>query len=241
MIRVIWTYWEGRRSALVAACIASWCEHMPDWEIHVLNDRDVEEKGFPLPTFYRQLSPQLKSDVARLMLLCASGGLWLDATVFLKGPIQWPEHVDRLPYWGCLYKAEHPESWLLLAANANDAHMCLWRDSFIQLLHARFPNVPYYCIYDAFKGLARSSAAFRKTFEALPLQAVTQGNGLYSIFRPLSMHRVNFIKLTSTDRILHRFLCFPSVYVIGVVFLLALLILRGLSRNLRGDVPSGKM
>jgi hypothetical protein len=88
--RVLWTYWkEGQLPPIVQACILTWQRFHPDLRIQVVTPATVT-------TFLPDLhlgglqwldSPARESDVVRLHLLAAYGGVWLDASCLLAAPL----------------------------------------------------------------------------------------------------------------------------------------------------------
>lgn len=91
--RIIWQYWaQGYEQVpeVVRTCLDSVDRWAGDYKIIRLSDANLAEY-IAIPTFVQQkrkvFSVAHFSDLLRLMLLKAYGGVWLDATVFLSGPI----------------------------------------------------------------------------------------------------------------------------------------------------------
>jgi hypothetical protein len=91
--RIIWQYWSqgyGQVPEVVRTCLDSVDRWAGDYKIIRLSDANLAEY-IAIPTFVQQkrkvFSVAHFSDLLRLMLLKAYGGVWLDATVFLSGPI----------------------------------------------------------------------------------------------------------------------------------------------------------
>lgn len=91
----IWICWlQGEENAptLVKQCISSVRKYMSDYNIHIITASNLEEY-IQLPTYILEkwrrgiISNTLASDLIRTELLIKYGGLWLDATVLLTGPI----------------------------------------------------------------------------------------------------------------------------------------------------------
>ncbi|PCJ95201.1 MAG: hypothetical protein COA52_04060 [Hyphomicrobiales bacterium] len=89
----MWFLWlQGWQSApaLVKECFKSWemCNHEFDVIfVDIQNLRELVEIEIP-DKIFNQLSPQLQSDVIRLALLNAYGGVWADATTFCTKPLK---------------------------------------------------------------------------------------------------------------------------------------------------------
>ena len=126
--RTIWSYWqqgEERAPGLVQLCLESWRRLNPGWRIVVLDERSLSDfAGIAgvVNLDRSDITVQKVSDLARLCLLREHGGVWTDATVFCRVPLnEWlPEYaatgffafanpgVDRLL-----------SSWFLAAARDN--------------------------------------------------------------------------------------------------------------------------
>lgn len=82
--KIIYTFWhEKELPPLIKKCIESWKRHCPDYEIRVLN--------YDNTTFYKHSadSHQRHSDFVRLDKLYETGGIWIDASVFLNQSLDW--------------------------------------------------------------------------------------------------------------------------------------------------------
>jgi hypothetical protein len=96
--KIIWTYWHSDdRPKLVEKCIESWRKHNPDWDIRVLSDTTVHQwlPGFDHNGYDLQAH---KSDMIRLMLIDKYGGVWSDASVALREPLQLPD-IEFVGYY----------------------------------------------------------------------------------------------------------------------------------------------
>ena len=100
--RTIWIFWEqGWENApeLVKHCLRSWEYCNPGWTIHAL-----DRENYSAFADLRDLAPapnddftvQCLSDVLRLSLLAAHGGIWVDATCLCLRPLdEWLfDHLD---------------------------------------------------------------------------------------------------------------------------------------------------
>lgn len=91
--KIIWQYWaQGYEQVpeIVRQCLDSIDRWAGDYKIIRLSDTNLSEY-LDIPVFVQQKRSLFSiahfSDLLRLMLLKAYGGVWLDATVFLSGPI----------------------------------------------------------------------------------------------------------------------------------------------------------
>ena len=94
--KVIWTCWlQGEEQAplLVQRCLKSLREHCKDYDVRVIDERNVKEY-VTLPDYIEEkyqkgiISRTHYSDLIRLELLDRYGGIWIDSTFLL---------TDRLP------------------------------------------------------------------------------------------------------------------------------------------------
>lgn len=98
--RIIWQYWaQGYEDVpdVVRSCLESVDKYAADYTVVRLTDENLSEY-LDLPDFVQQkrgvyFSRAFFSDLLRLMLLKTYGGVWMDATVFMTGPIpkRWEE------------------------------------------------------------------------------------------------------------------------------------------------------
>ncbi|MDR2962874.1 MAG: capsular polysaccharide synthesis protein [Bacteroidales bacterium] len=94
--KIIWQYWHQgvseQTSKIVAACLTSVQQHKGECEVIVLNKNTVWDY-ITLPDFvFEKLDKNgfrlaELSNLIRLNLLSAYGGVWLDATMYLTAPI----------------------------------------------------------------------------------------------------------------------------------------------------------
>lgn len=97
--KIIWQYWAqgyDQVPEVVHQCLNSVDRWAGDYKIIRLSDANLSEY-LDIPDFVQQKRSTYSlahfADLLRLMLLKAYGGVWLDATVFLSGPI--PEHYSK--------------------------------------------------------------------------------------------------------------------------------------------------
>lgn len=96
--KIIWQYWgQGTQPdqlpTLVKLCFASVDKFKQDYQVIRLDEQSVREY-LDLPDFVweKKKNPQFKpaffADLIRLALLDVYGGVWIDATVLLTGPLE---------------------------------------------------------------------------------------------------------------------------------------------------------
>ncbi len=116
--KIIWIYWDqGEENApfLVKQCIASWRFHNPEWEVRVLDKvllRDtIDLEGLDLRP---DITLQALSDVIRVKILLAHGGVWADASLYCVKPLN---------AWLQNYYVDH---FFAFASDRNDRLMTTW-------------------------------------------------------------------------------------------------------------------
>lgn len=90
--RVIWSYWHTRElPPVVAACVANWRRHAPDYDIRVLHPGVIAEAldGQPMPESFDTWAAYRQADWLRVALVGRHGGLWMDASLFLTRSPDW--------------------------------------------------------------------------------------------------------------------------------------------------------
>lgn len=101
--RIIWQYWAqgyGNVPAVVRRCLDSVDHFASDYTIIRLSDSNLSDY-LDVPEFIQTKRAQMTvahfSDLLRLMLLKTYGGIWMDATILLTGPI--PEEYARQDFF----------------------------------------------------------------------------------------------------------------------------------------------
>ncbi len=93
--KIVWLFWSqglDQAPAIVGACIQSWKEQNPGWDVRVIDDNNLSHHT-ALRTdapWWQLLSLNHRSDLIRLVLLRQHGGVWADATTCCAIPLdQW--------------------------------------------------------------------------------------------------------------------------------------------------------
>ena len=112
---------EETAPQLVQYCRDSWAQLNPGWELHLLTKDNLHEY-VTLPQYYQDdetFSLAALSDVIRVHLLAAHGGVWADATTFCTRPLD--EWIDRCTSDAGIFAYAKPRptspiaSWFLAA------------------------------------------------------------------------------------------------------------------------------
>jgi len=86
--KIIWGYWDTGESSLAGfakLCIASWRAKHPTWEVIVLSEDNYKNfvAAEDVPSTYKSLIAQHKSDILRTAILKRHGGVYMDITTLI--------------------------------------------------------------------------------------------------------------------------------------------------------------
>ena len=138
--RVMYTYWHDPDAVpdTVRECMASWARHNPGFRVVLLHPGNAAkyapdlERLMKHPRFSDML--QRTSDLVRVCVLARHGGYWVDASVFMRAPLDaWivrgaPTDVE---FAGFTLK-NVLENWFF-ACIPNSPFVRAWRDEFLSL------------------------------------------------------------------------------------------------------------
>lgn len=176
--RHIWICWlQGldQAPALVQQCVASVRQHCPDFEITLITEQNLfDHVSLPDDVVDRYRTGRLPftqfSDLVRVALLAEHGGIWMDATVFMSGPM--PGFVTQGPLFMFRNSWMSPtlhvaSSWMLASVPHHPVmlNMChalceYWRhESFLR---------DYYLIHDLLGIAYRKHDSTRQQIDAMP-------------------------------------------------------------------------
>jgi hypothetical protein len=120
---VIWFYWhQGLEKApeLIRECLKSWQIHNPSWKIIFLDQSNLSQYvNFQLPEHVlKKIGLVKQSNLLRLQLMLEYGGVWTDATVICRKPLdQWLPSATTSGFFA-FYKPGRDRlisSWFLVA------------------------------------------------------------------------------------------------------------------------------
>jgi hypothetical protein len=138
--RHIWTYWNSERidNKIVLTCIESWRKHNPEYEITILNPTNVYKYiDINLKNLRMNDSPQHEADIIRANVLEKYGGVWVDASVYMVGPLDFPTHLNKEYYGFKLSKESAPnipmvENWFF-ATVPHGKFITAWKNEYMKL------------------------------------------------------------------------------------------------------------
>ena len=127
--KIIWMYWDSEVPELVERCFNQVKKLNPEYQINILNSKNITEFCDFDFSVYKNLTPQQKSDLLRFYLLYYYGGIWLDASIIIYSNLQWildtckKNKTSAFAY----YRAENTtvkdypviENWLLASEKGN--------------------------------------------------------------------------------------------------------------------------
>jgi hypothetical protein len=151
--KIMWVFWDNPEHIpkTVTMCIESWRKYHPDYNIILLTKMNYNEyiniphRIVTHPHFNESMARF--SDLIRLYALAEHGGIWLDSSILLKGPVDnWllPGYEFSGFYLdGFTQKKEYPviESWFL-ACHKGSEFVRLWKEEFTKI--AEYESVDKY-------------------------------------------------------------------------------------------------
>ena len=138
--RVMYTYWHDPAAVpdTVRECMASWARHNPGFRVVLLHPGNAAQYAPDLERLMKHPRfsdmPQRTSDLVRVCVLARHGGYWVDASVFMRAPLDaWivrgaPTDVE---FAGFTLK-NVLENWFF-ACIPNSPFVRAWRDEFLSL------------------------------------------------------------------------------------------------------------
>lgn len=167
----IWLLWfQGWDLAppLVQACRQSWIDHNPGWEVRAIDAEDLV--GVPSIRRPDDRFPAARSDIARAHLLRDHGGVWADATVFCRAPLDsWLPSLMSADF----FAFDSPgygrmlSSWFL-ASRPDSAVINRWTDRTDRYWSLRDEPDTYFWFHGLFADLFESDPTFRRTWDSVP-------------------------------------------------------------------------
>lgn len=128
----IWIYWaQGEINAplSVKKCIESWRKNNLDWEVLVLDEKNVNTYVH-LPNLPECLPVRYEANLLRTILLNEYGGVWADATTYCHRPLtQWLPLLANSGFYMFANPAEGRdiENWFI-ASTKNHPLIASWQE-----------------------------------------------------------------------------------------------------------------
>lgn len=187
--KTVWLLWlDGWHDPpwVVARVAASWRRLNPQWNVELLDAASAGSYAVGLPAAAAAASPQARSDLIRLHVLAARGGVWADATVACTRPLDGWLAGSLAPSGFWAYRGyggwppppppavpSQPASWFM-AARPHNALVLAWRDAADAFweertdLDRKHGPLNYFWMDALFKGLLANSTAVREAWERTP-------------------------------------------------------------------------
>lgn len=129
--KIIYAFWDSDEfPPIVKASIKTWKTHCPDYEIRIMNYENTKHMGIR-----HRDSHARYSDFVRLYCLAETGGVWIDASVFLQRPIDdWiVPGYDYTGYYTDYQTKTHPviETWFMAAPKGSN-FIRDWKNEFFR-------------------------------------------------------------------------------------------------------------
>jgi hypothetical protein len=172
--RIIWIAWlQGWSQApfLVRQCLASWQLLNPGWQVRVLDLSQIR-LYLDLPSLqHKSITAASFSDIARIALLHEFGGVWVDATVLCRKPLdEWLHPLMETGFFA--FHRPGPDrplsSWLLAANAPGHSIIAEWYEATCSYWRNRSSSHDYFWFHHLFDDLCQSSGAFRQMWDRVP-------------------------------------------------------------------------
>lgn len=133
--KIIYTFWDSPESLppIVEKSIDTWKKYCPDYEIRILDYENTKHMGIKHKDSHARYS-----DFVRLYVLAETGGIWIDASIFLQRPLDdWIKPgYDYTGYYAEFFDLtdlEFPviESWFM-AAPKGSPFIRDWKNEFFR-------------------------------------------------------------------------------------------------------------
>ena len=177
--KTIWLLWlQGWDSApwLAQQVKTSWEVKNPGWTVTLISQDNLKDYVTGIDYVYRDtITPQAKSDIIRLALLQARGGVWADATVLCLQPLDsWvPDAIRPSGIWmyhgtgGGMNAMEGPASWFIVSKRGSYI-VEKWKAACDVYWKERESTDNYFWMDALFRELYESDPEFKRQWQAVP-------------------------------------------------------------------------
>jgi len=140
----IWTAWfQGRKRAPrhVQRIFRLWEDLNPDRRLHVIEGAEADNILESIGVCQVRMTPQIKSDLIRLVILKEHGGVWVDSTLLPVIPLSgWINQLLEPTGFFAFRSSGDPnlvlQSWFL-ASDANNPLVSNWCDLFVDYFQSQ--------------------------------------------------------------------------------------------------------
>lgn len=170
-IFIYWNQGEDKAPDLCKACINSWRDYNPEWEVNVLDQQEAN-KILNIEEYNTSLTQAAYSDALRVALLSKYGGVWVDATVACHSKLDsWLPHLTLQSGFFAFYRPGVDRliaSWFL-ASSKNNYITNRWHTS-TQAYLRKLTDKPkaYFWFHYIFELNVLKNKKFRKMWRKVP-------------------------------------------------------------------------
>jgi hypothetical protein len=173
MHKHLWVAWlQGWHVAppLVLKCLSSWQQHNPEWTIRALALEDIRSL-LDLPDLSGKIITSASfSDLVRIQLLHEYGGVWVDATLLCRLPLdEWLPPLMQEGFFAFERPAsDRPLASWFLAAEAGHPLITKWWNASYLYWQQRFSTNDYFWFHHLFEKLCSSDPNFYDLWKRIP-------------------------------------------------------------------------
>jgi hypothetical protein len=174
MKKIIWLLWlQGWSEAprLARACLSSWQKYNSDWEIRAISLDEIRIL-IELPDLSGvKITPASFSDFVRLRLLKEYGGIWVDATVLCRRPLDswiWPFLIEGFFAFAKPCEGRELSSWFLAADRPCHPVVSAWDESVRAYWRHRSQASDYFWLHNLFASLCESNYDVKQAWDRVP-------------------------------------------------------------------------
>ena len=174
MNKIIWILWlQGWQAAprVAHACLSSWQKYNPDWEIRAVSFDEIRFL-IELPDLSgAKITPASFSDLVRLYLLKEYGGIWVDATVLCRRPLDswiWPFLTEGFFAFSKPCEGRELSSWFLAAERPCHPVVSAWHECVRTYWRHRSQAHDYFWVHHLFASLCASNVDVKQRWDRVP-------------------------------------------------------------------------
>jgi hypothetical protein len=168
--KTIWILWlQGWDDApeLIKEIKESWVRHNPGWNVELVSEANLSNYiDVYLPP---DASSAAKSDIIRLNLLYAHGGVWADATLLCMSPLDvWVyDALEPEGFWMYHNGEDRPCSWFIISMKSNYI-ITKWKEACDEYWRDKKEADYYFWMDSLFMNILQSDEKFRSIWNNVP-------------------------------------------------------------------------
>ena len=201
-IFVCWLQGESRAPDIVKCCVNSIRKHAKSHPVYLVNEENYSQY-VTLPDYIskawqkKQINNAHFADVLRCALLCAHGGCWLDATIWMSSDIQ--DEVFEYPFYSCrfdddgIYVTRNIWSNFFIAAQKHSITMHFVRDMLYEYMAHQKRFIDYFLMDYIIRWGYDNIAAIRNELDVIPMNNESVHELVKYIGEPISSANVQTV------------------------------------------------